>query len=964
MKRVTLYASAFVAVFSMTAYSGFAQEEVVTEAGTKLVDKVEAVDGKFVIPYEKYELANGLSLLIHEDHSDPIAHVEITYHVGANREAPGKSGFAHFFEHMMFQGSEHVGDEEHFKMVTEAGGTMNGTTNSDRTNYFETVPSNYLETALWLEADRMGFLLNAVTQEKFEVQRATVKNEKQQNLNGQYGLVYETLGQTLYPEGHKYNWPVIGYTDDLDRADVNDLKNFFMRWYGPNNATLVVAGDVNTKEVIALVEKYFGSIQRGPAVRRIQKDMPILTADKYANIEDLVGLPLTFMAFPAPHSYHRDEPALDLLASLMGQGNNSLFYQNMVKTDKAVQASTFSQMSEISGMFGVQVLAYPGESLNDTEQLIRKTIEEFGTKGVSDEDLERVKNEMISGFYDIANSVQSKASVLTSWELYSPRKMNLQDEIDRYKNVTKEDVMAVYNKYVKGKKAAIVNCTPIPYEERADLEDDFKKSFNPYAGMEFPADPQYEGLTYTRPTDNFDRSVRPTPGPAKPVTIPQYARKKFDNGIEMIHTQSKESPKVNILFSIKGGHLLESTKDENYGLASLTAELMNEGTKNYTTEQISAALDKLGSSIYFSAGGESTDIYVSAFKDKLDETVKLLEEKLLNPGFNEDDFNRVKKQTLESIKNNKDNPSFMASTVFRKLIYGNSILGEPATGSYSSVDGLKLKDVQTFYANNYSPKATNLVVVGDISADEAYTALSFLNKWTGKEVVLPTIDNLPSYEATGVYLVNKPQASQSQVMIGHKSMKYDVAGDYYKSGIMNYALGGAFNSRINLNLREDKGWTYGARSGFSGGSTDYNSYFIASGSIKANATDSAIVEFMKEIKNYRENGITDEELNFTKNSIIQRDALKYETPFQKASFLSNIVEYNLPADFQEQRMNVLNTITKEEINTLAKEQLHPDNMIIMVVGNAYTLKDRLGNIGYGKVTELEMGNIKLKEFKN
>jgi zinc protease len=810
----------------------------------------------------------------------------------------------------------------------------------------------------------MGFLLNAVTQEKFEVQRSTVKNEKQQNLNQQYGLVFETLGQTLYPEGHKYNWPIIGYTDDLDRADVTDLKNFFMRWYGPNNATLVVAGDVDTKAVVALVEKYFGSIKKGPAVRRIKKDMPILTADKYANIEDLVGLPLTFMAFPVPHLYHRDEPALDLLSSLMGQGNNSLFYQNMVKTDKAVQASTFSQMSEINGMFGVQVVAYPGESLNDTEQLIRKTIEEFGTKGVSAEDLERVKSDMISGFYDIANSVQSKASVLTSWELYSPRKMNLQQEIDRYKKVTKEDVMAVYNKYIKGKKAAIVNCTPIPYEDRADLEDDFKKSFNPYAGREFPTEAQYEGLTYERSTDIFDRSKKPVPGAAKAVTVPKYVRKKLDNGIDMILTQSNESPKVTILLSIKGGHLLESVKDENFGLASLTADLMNEGTKNYTTEQISAALDKLGSSVSFYAGGSSTDIYVSTFKDKLAETITLLEEKLLNPGFNEEDFTRVKKQTLENIKNQKDNASFMASTVFRKLIYGNSILGEPTTGSYTSVDDLKLKDVQSFYEDNYSPKATSIVVVGDITADEAITSLEFLNKWTGKEVVMPVIDNLPDYEATGIYLVNKPQASQSQVYIGHKSNKHDVAGDFYKSGIMNYALGGAFNSRINLNLREDKGWTYGARSQFSGGSTDYNSFYVATGSIKANATDSAIVEFMKEIKNYRENGITDEELSFTKNSIIQRDALKYETPFQKAGFLSDIVEKDLPADFQEQRMNVLNNITKEEINKLAKEQLHPDKMVIMVVGNAYTLKDRLGNIGYGKVTELEMGNVKLKEFKN
>lgn len=915
------------------------------EAQTKLVEKVTKKGSELVIPYEKYKLANGLTLIVHEDHSDPVVHVDVTYHVGSAREEVGKSGFAHFFEHMMFQGSDNVADEEHFKIVSESGGTLNGTTNRDRTNYFETVPSNQLETALWLEADRMGFLLDAVTQKKFEVQRETVKNERGQNYdNRPYGLVYEKTSQNLYPYGHPYSWTTIGYLEDLNRVDVNDLKNFFLRWYGPNNATVTVGGDVKPAEVIKLVEKYFGSIPAGPAVENMKPVMAKLDKDRYVSYEDNVRFPMLRMTFPTPESGHKDEPALDVLAEVLGQGKNSIFYKNFVKEQKALSASASNSASELAGEFGISVMAYPNTSLAKTEELVRQSIAEFEKRGINDEDLVRFKASAESNLINSLSSVSGKVSQLAYNETFRNNPNYIQDELKRIQSVTKEDVMRVFNQYIKGKNSVILSVVPKGKSDLLAKADNYtiaKDGFKPAAD-------QYSGLKYTKAVDTFNRKNRPGAGKNPVVKVPAYYTSDFKNGLKVIGVKSDEIPTVTVQLTVKGGHRLSAGKA---GISSLTAALMNEDTEKYTSEQFSNELDKLGSSVSIFAGTEETTVYVQSLKKNLDKTLALMEERMFRPKFAQDDFDRLKKQQLEGIANQATQPTAIANNVYNKLVYGsNHIMATPTSGTAETVNSITLDDVKQFYKNNFSPSVSSLVIVGDISEKEAIAKLDFLKNWEKKDVKLASDTKAPQIEKTRIYFVDKPDAAQSEIRIGYLGMPYDATGEFYKLGLMNYVLGGAFNSRINLNLREDKGYTYGARSGYAG--SRYAGPFTASAGVRADATAESVTEFMKEITDFQKNGITDAEIQFMKSSIGQSDARKYETPGQKAGFLGRIVEFDLNKDFVKKQTDILNNITKKDIDGLAAKHLPVNNMHIVVVGDKKTVLAKLQKLNYD-VVELD-----------
>lgn len=929
----------------------------------QLIEKVTAKPGELIIAYEKWRLPNGLVVIIHEDHSDPIVHVDVTYHVGSARETAGKSGFAHFFEHMMFQGSDHVADEEHFKIVEGAGGDMNGTTNRDRTNYFETLPKNYLETALWLEADRMGFLLDAVTQKKFETQRATVKNEKDQRVtNVPYGRTDEIKDQILYPPKHPYNWPTIGYVEDLDRVNVEDLKNFFMRWYGPNNASLVVAGDVDPKEVLALAVKYFGSIPRGPEVKNMPKTPVRLPDNVYANYGDNIVLPMTYMVYPGVPNYHPDEAALDILSSILGDGNNSWLYQKLVKTEKVFQAVCYNPCFELSGEFTFQLLAYPSfmqEEQTNVEDLLKGVLDEFDRTGVTDEEINRAKAKFESDAIQSLSSIGGKAAQLSMWNYLLPNKStNIPEEIARYKKVTKEDVMRVFRTYIKGKYAAVVNVFPKDPNTTSTKEETKLANSSGVASTEL----EYKGLSYTKPKDNFDRSKKPeVKGVVTPV-VPKVYNNKFDNGLAVIGTQNSELPLVTLMLTMKGGNVVVNDPSKS-GLALLTSYMMGEATQKYTSEQFNAELDKLGSSISFNAGKENTIVRVVSQKKNLDKTLQLFEEALLRPKFTPEDFKLKQKQLAEQINASKRQAGDMAGKAYSRMLYGKSIFAEPVTGTIKTIKTMTVKDVQSYYDKYYSPSVSSLVIVGDVSESEIMPKIQFLNTWGKKEVVLPKPPVAAAPDKQQIYLIDKYKASQSEIRIGYLALPYDYNGKYFKATVMNYPLGGNFNSRLNLNLREDKGITYGIRSGFQG---TYNPgpYTIAAG-VRATATDTAINEILAEVAKYRESGITNDELAYAKKSLSQSDALRYETLFDKAGFLNQLAYYNLPVDYIDQQNKTLQQITKAEIDALAKEMMAIEKMFIIVVGDKEKIKSSLEKIGQGSQPGYKSptGSFKLVELK-
>lgn len=926
-----------------------------TEFGTKQVEVIEKNGDEVVIPYQKWVLPNGLTLLIHEDHSDPIVHVDVTYHVGSAREQLGRSGFAHFYEHMMFQGSDHVADEEHIKIVSEAGGDMNGTTNSDRTNYFETLPSNQLETALWLESDRMGFLLDAVTQGKFETQRATVKNERGQNYdNRPYGLVREKVAQALYPYGHPYSWPTIGYLDELDRATLDDLKNFFLRWYGPNNATLTVAGDVDPKEVIAMTEKYFGPIQKGPEVNKMSVEKVTLPEDRYISYEDKIRFPLIQFAFPTVPNRHPDEAALDVLSEIMGGSKSSIFYQKFIKPQIAISAQVSHPCAELAGQFEFTVLPFPGKTLGEMEAMVREVINEFENYEISDDDIQRLKSQIEAQTIQQLSSVSGKASMLAMWETFEGNPNWIGKDLERYKNVTKEDVKRVYNKYIKGQHAVVISVYPTGEANLVAKEDNFTPKFAP-ADMELD-NSDFEGLAYQKPEDSFDRSVRPPSGPNPSIKLPETWTADMDNGLKVIGAKNDEVPTFAVRLAIKAGHRFEDISKA--GLANLTADLMNESTESYTTEEIHNKLDLLGSSIHVSASNEEIIVNISGLTKNLDATLELAEEIIFNPKFSEDDFNRLKKQQMEEIANQVTEANTIAYNTMSKILYGEGhIMSVPKIGTIQSVAGIALDDVKKYYADHIVPNVSRVVVVGDVNKDEIMPKLDFLASWESKEVEFPEEKEVPAIDKTKIYLVDKPGAPQSEIGVAYIALPFDATGKYYKAKLMNFALGGAFNSRINLNLREDKGWTYGSYSYFSG--SKYAGPFRAGASVKGNATDSSLVEMLKEIKNYAEGGIADSELDFTRKSLGQADALKYETNGKKASFMDQILKYELPEDFIDQQNRILETITKEEINKLAGELLPYDRMAIVVVGDKAQIYPGLSKLNY-EIVNMDLG----QELKN
>jgi len=927
--------------------------KITLPAGVTLLETVTKKGDEVVIPYKKYKLDNGLTVVLHQDKSDPLVHVDVTYHVGSGREDIGKSGFAHFFEHMLFQGSKNVKDEQHFGLITESGGTLNGTTNGDRTNYFETVPSNQLEKMLWLESDRMGYFLNgpAVGEKAFEVQRETVKNERGQRVDNQpYGLLFERVGEAMFPEGHPYSWSTIGYLEDLDRADINDLKRFFLKWYGPNNATLTIGGDLDETETLEWVRKYFAPIPSGPEVGNPEYVPVTLDADRYISLEDKnARLPLLFMSWPTVHANHPDEAPLDVLQNIMGGGQTSLLYKNLEKPGLTVQAASGHQCREISCSFTLFALANPArvKSLADMESVIRESLVEFEGRGVEDDDLTRVKADIVSGMIYGLESVRGKISQLAAYQTFRDNPNGIADDIARYEGVTKADVMRVYNKYIKEKPAVIMSIVPegrLDAIAKADTWERYERTLPPAT--------EAEPFEWTPPEDNFDRSIIPPAGPNPSIKAPDVYNASV-NGIPVLGALNNEVPTTTVSVRIKTGQMHEPM--DKLGLAAMTAAMLGEATTESTAEELSNRLDKLGSAVTFNSGDTFTTMRIRSLSKNLDETVAIAMEKLLKPKFDEADFKRNQANTLQGIRQAKKQPAQTASEIFNKVMYGtDNNFAFSNAGTEETAQNITIEDVKAFYDTHYSPKIASIIAVSDLGESALTKALAPLKDWEGGDVPAVKANPFPELEAKTIYFVDQPGAPQSEIRIGKRALPFDATGEYYKSGIMNFMLGGAFNSRINLNLREDKGYTYGARSFFNGDET--RGWYRAGAGVRADSTAASIKEFVSEISKYHSQGVTPEELEFTKSAMGQRDARAYETPGQKLGFLGRMMTYDLKPSFVDDQADILQGMSKADVDALASKHLNLDDMIMVVVGDKAKYMDEVKALGYPVVEIDANGN--------
>jgi zinc protease len=674
-----------------------------------------------------------------------------------------------------------------------------------------------------------------------------------------------------------------------------------------------------------------------------------LDKDRYCSYEDqYIKVPSLTMTFPTAARYSKDEAALDCLAEILGQGKNSLLYKNLVKTQSATQAGCFNSTSELSGEFSFRILPLPGKSLTDMEKMARQTIAEFEKRGVTDDDITRFIAGYESNTIGSLSSVAGKVSQLAAYQTYQNNPNFMTEEWKRYHAVTKDEVVRVYNQYIKGKNCVVLSVYPKGQPTAVTAPDNYTVSTEGYQAPDYG----YAGMKYVKAKDDFDRSKKPTGGASPLIKVPTTWTSKFKNGIQVMGTKNDEIPKVTLLFSIEGGNRLLANELGKAGLADITAKMLNEATETYTSEQMSSELDKIGATISFSAAGESMNIYVETPTKNVDKTLNLLAEKILRPKFDAKDFERIVKQSMEQNKIQQSQPAFIASNVFNKTLYGNShIKATPTSGYNETLSKLTLADVTDFYSKALTPNLAKLVVVGNIGEKEIMPKLQFLDQWKPRKTALPKIKKAESVAKTKLYLIDKPKSAQSEIRVGYVTeTPYDATGEYYQSTLMAFPLGGAFNSRVNLNMREDKGWTYGCRAGFSADKED--GLFSGSGGFKVNATDSAVIEFMKEFSNYADKGITPEELAFMKSSIGQRDALRYESNQQKAFFLANILNNKLPKNYTEKQNKMMQAITANDINALAKKYVKVDKMNIVVVGDKKTILPGLQKLGY-EIVELD-----------
>ncbi|MFQ5671423.1 MAG: M16 family metallopeptidase, partial [Acidobacteriota bacterium] len=872
-------------------------------------------------------LSNGLRVVLLEDHSTPIVAVNLWYHVGSKNEVPGRTGFAHLFEHMMFQGSEHH-DTDFFAALEPVGATdLNGTTNSDRTNYFENVPTSALERTLWLEADRMGWLLPSITQERLDNQREVVKNERRQSYENQpYGLVNERMLAALYPKNHPYNWPVIGNMADLTAASKEDVQDFFKKYYGPNNATLVIAGDLQPGPTLDLVRKYFGSIPPGPPVARPEAWVPELHREVRLSMEDRVPLSRLYIAWHAPGAYQPGEAELDLLAGVLGRGKNSRLYKRLVYDLQVAQdVNAFVDTRELSSLFRVRVTVKKGHSLDEIEPLVLEEIEHLRTWPPTSREVERARTTLLARMVrglDRIGGFGGKSDLLGRYATYTGDPNYIQNDFARYNQVTARAVRDSARRWLHQGRV-IMRVTPYP-----DLE---------------PAQVAKE----------LDRAVLPPLGAAPDLVLPKLERATLPNGVEVLLAHTSKVPAVQLNLLVRGGW--SSDRAGMLGLASFMANMLDEGTATRSALEISDAAQTLGAVLNTGSSLDAWNVNLSALKARLEPSIRLWADIILNPAFPAAEIERQRKQVLGRIMQEKRQPVGIAFRIMPALLYGeNHPYGQPLTGSGTeeTIRAIRRDDLVQAHASWFKPGNATVVVVGDTTLPEILPLLEKnLAGW--KPGAFPAV-HFPAPRAareTVVYLIDKPDAAQSVLLCGHLAPPKHSPDDVPLQ-VLNTVLGGQFTSRLNMNLREDKGYSYGAFSIYLGARGP--GALIGFSQVRTDVTKESIAEVVKEFRDIRgPRPVSQDELEKAQANLTLSLPGRYESLSEVAGMFSDLVTYDLPEDYYETFPAHVRAIRSESLTQLARKRIHPDKLILVVIGDLKKIEAGIRGLELGPVKYLD-----------
>ena len=909
----------------------------------------KSADAALEIKYEKYTLENGLDVVFHIDRSDPVVAINLAAHVGSGRETPGRTGFAHLFEHLLFLDSENLGYGGLDEMNTRIGGDgTNGFTTNDMTQYFQAVPKDALEKIIWAEADKLGWFINTVSQEVVDKEKQVVKNEKRQRVDNQpYGHNLYIVAKAIYPEGHPYNWQVIGSLADLDAATLQDTKDFFKKWYVPNNVTVTISGDFDTAEAKAMVEKYFGEIPRGPDIPPYEASPVTLSESVNVYHEDnFATVPRLSLTWPTVEQYHPDAYALDILLSYLTEGKRAPLNEVMVDEDKVTSSvSGFNYTKEIAGELYLFISSKDGEDIDGLMPSLEKGFARFEETGITQDDLDRIKAGIEVDFYGQVQSALGKAIQLAEYNVYTDDPGFYKKDIASIQAVTMDDVMRVYNTYIKDKPNVAVSFAPKGQTELA-LEgavkaDVVEEKIVAGEGAASDFDPAARVLTETTPS-SFDRSIEPPFGESYDLPVVDIWRDSFDNGLQVFGLQSDETPLINFSLRLDAGRQYGSV--DKPAIAALTADLLEKGTANKTTAELEDAIKSLGSSISVSNGNTGTFISGTTLKRNFDKTIDLVMEMLNEPRWDAEEFDLLKAATLQRITQSEGNPNAIATRENAKLNYpSDNIFHFTSYGPKEKLSNVTLEDLKAFHADYYNLSTAKLRIVGDYS--EAAIKAKF---GTGPKTPTEASTDVPGQARpvteSKVYFYDVPGAKQSVLLIERPSLTAKDK-DYPLAEAINFPLGAIYTSKLMSKLRVDKGYTYGIGSGFS--ASEDRGFFRVRSSVRTNVTKESIDLIRDIVGNYGED-FTQEELDIMKGALLRGQALKNETLNDKLGMLSELSGYGYADDFRAQNAKAIKAMTLEDFKALAAKYLRPDAMNYLVVGDAQSQAGRLEEIGFGE----------------